>query len=116
MQFDHIGVPTSDQKSDEMYVEETKVHVTDPTDHPYNIEFLRYEPDSPVTGPVREQQHIAFRVDDLDDEIEGENVLLGPFMATDELRVVFVLKFGVVFEFMDYEEDGDWFEGDGSAQ
>jgi hypothetical protein len=109
MRFDHIGVPTTDPQPEEMYVEETKVWVTDPADHPYDIEYLRYEDDSPVTGPVRDRQHVAFRVDDLDSEIEDVEPLLGPFMATDSLRVVFVEKFGVVFEFMDYLGEGDWF-------
>lgn len=112
MRFDHIGVPTKEKHSDEMWVDDTKVWVTDPAEHPYYIEYLRYRDDSPVEGPVREENHVAFRVDDLDAEIEGENVLLGPFMATDKLRVVFVEKFGVVFEFMDYREEGDWFEGE----
>jgi len=112
MEFDHIGVSTTEEHEDEMYVEETKVHVTDPGDHPDNIEFLRWEPDSPVENEAREKQHVAFRVDDLDDKIEGENVLLGPFMATDQLEVVFVLKHGVVFEYMDLkdQDDEEWFE------
>lgn len=112
MQFDHIGVPTTDQRPDEMYVEETKVHVTDPADHPDNIEFLRFESDSPVSDRIREQQHVAFRVDDIDDAIEGEDVLLGPFMATDTLEVVFVSKHGVIFEFMDHKDEDEWFEGE----
>lgn len=113
MRFDHVGVPTTEERENEMYVEETKVWVTDPEGHPMNIEFLRFEPDSPVTGPVREQQHVAFRVADLDEAVEGEDVRLGPFYATDSLRVVFFLRDGAVFEFMDHEDEGDWFEGDG---
>lgn len=112
MQFDHIGVPTTERHGDEMYVEETEVHVTDPGDHPDNIEFLRFEPDSPVNDRVREQLHVAFRVDDLEEAIEGEDVLLGPFMATDTLEVVFVAKHGVVFEYMDHKDENEWFDGE----
>lgn len=111
MEFDHIGVPTTETRDEEMYVEETMVWVTDPADHPDAIEYLRYEDDSPVSGPVREQQHVAFQVDDLESMIEDEEVLLGPFLATESLKVVFVLKHGVVFEYMEHREDGDWFEG-----
>lgn len=108
-EFDHIGVPTTDRQPQEMYVPATKVWVTDPAAHPYHIEYLRYEPDSPVTGPVREQVHIAFRVDDLEAAIQGEQVVLGPFQATEALRVVFIRKDGAVFEFMESSQPGHWF-------
>src|SRR5687768_14596135 len=109
--FDHVGIPTADKQPGEMYVDATKVWVTDPMRHPNRIEFLRFEPDSPVNGPVRDLPHVAFRVDRLDPEIEGAEILLGPFNATDTLRVVFVLKDGAVFEFMENAAAGHWFRG-----
>lgn len=107
--FDHVGIPTGEKQAGEMYVPETKVWVTDPMRHPQKIEYLRFEPESPVTGPVRDLPHTAFRVDNLDREIEGTEVLLGPFYATETLRVVFVKKDGAVFEFMESSEAGHWF-------
>src|SRR5215831_94524 len=83
--FDHVGIPIAQNQLEEMYVGQTKVWVTDPLRHPQRIEYLRFEPDSPVTGPVRELPHMAFRVDHLEREIEGAEVLLGPFHATDTL-------------------------------
>jgi len=84
-------------------VAETRVHVTNPVEHPYRIEYLRFEPDSPVTGPVRNQPHMAFVVDDLETAIGGEQLLLGPFRAIEGLRVAFVLRDGAVFEFMQFD-------------
>jgi hypothetical protein len=101
--FHHVGVITDQIQPGEIYVAETKVHVTNPNDHPYRVEYLRFEPDSPVTGPVRDQPHMAFAVDDLEAEIAGERVLLGPFRAMEGLRVVFILKDGAVFEFMQFD-------------
>jgi hypothetical protein len=109
--FDHVGVPTEDKQHNEMYVPATKVWVTDPAQHPHKIEFLRFEPDSPVKGAVRNQPHMAFRVDNLDEAIKGEEVVLGPFDATETLRVVFILKDGAVYEFMESSEAGHWFRG-----
>jgi hypothetical protein len=111
-EFDHIGVPTAEQQPDEMHVPATKVWVTDPAAHPLRVEYLRFEPDSPVTGPVRELPHIAFRVDDLEAAIQGEQVLLGPFQATENLRVAFILKDGAVFEFMESSQPGHWFRSE----
>jgi hypothetical protein len=56
-------------------VETTRVWVTDYTKHPYRVEWLRYEPDSPVKGILRENSHIAFEVDDLEKASQGLKVL-----------------------------------------
>ncbi len=110
--FDHMGLPTDEKQPREMYVPATKVWVTDPADHPYRVEFLRYEPDTPVSGPVRDLPHMAFQVDNLDAEIaQGDQILLGPFQPTDALRVVFVLQDGAVFEYMENSGPDSWFKG-----
>src|SRR5262249_23668315 len=101
--FHHVGVITDEAQPGEIYVADTKVHVTNPADHPYRIEYLRFEPDSPVTGPVRNQPHVAFVVDSLEDAIAGEPILLGPFRAMEGLRVVFILKDEAVFEYMEFD-------------
>jgi hypothetical protein len=107
--FDHIGIPTVNKQPEEMYIEATRVWVTDPWVHPQRIEYLRFEPNSPVEGPVRKMPHVAFQVDDLEGEIEGANILLGPFRPTDTLRVVFIQKDGAIFEYMENASSDHWF-------
>ncbi|MGI8783916.1 MAG: hypothetical protein ACR2L2_09760 [Acidobacteriota bacterium] len=102
--FHHTGVITDIPQSGEVYVEATKVWITNPDDHPYRIEFLRFESDSPVTGPVRDRCHTAYVVDCLTAAFEGENVLLGPFDAFEGLRVVFIEKDEAVIEFMEFSQ------------
>lgn len=108
--FHHVGVPTDEPQPGETYVESTKVWVTDPAKHRYRIEFLRYEPDSPVTGPLRELPHIAYRTDQLDADLAGQEILLAPFVPMPGLRVAFILKDGAVVEYMEFEnyEASDW--------
>src|SRR3954468_4256487 len=96
--FHHVGVISDKARPGEIYVAETRVHVTNPADHPYRVEYLRFEPDSPVTRPGPAKPHIAFAADDLEAEIAVEQVLLGPFRAMEGLCVVFILKDGAVFE------------------
>jgi hypothetical protein len=107
-QFHHVGVITDEPQPAEIYVEATKVHVTNPNDHPYRIEYLRFEPDTPVTGPVRDLPHIAFKVPQLEPEMAGREVLLGPFQAMDNLRVVFVSIDGAVYEFMEFTGESEF--------
>ncbi len=106
-QFHHVGLPTAEQHEGEEYVAATKVSVTDPRSHPQKIEFLRYESDSPVEGPLRELPHVAYRVDNLAAAMKGLTVVLGPFNPTPRLNVVFCEENGVVIELMEYETDDD---------
>lgn len=101
--FHHIGLPTEEKQPGEVYVEDTKVWVTSPDDHPYRVEYLRFEPDSSVSGPLRDMAHVAFEVDDLKAALEGEEVILEPFEPLEGLTVAFIMKDGAVFEFMKYE-------------
>ena len=101
--FHHIGLPTEDPQADETYVEETRVWVTDPADHSYRVEYLRYEKDSPVTGPLREKAHVAYRVDNLAAALEGKELLLEPFTPMPGLSVAFFEEDGVVIEYMQFE-------------
>jgi len=42
-QFDHIGVVTEEQHDGEVFVDATRVWVTSPRDHPFNVEWVRYD-------------------------------------------------------------------------
>lgn len=105
--FHHIGLPTDESHPGEYFVEDTKVWVTDPRKHPYLVEYLRFEPDSPVKGPVRDLPHVAYRVDDIQLELLGEQVLIEPFEPSPNFTVAFILKDGAVIEFMKFENDSD---------
>ena len=106
-EFHHIGLPTDTSQPGEVYVEDTKVWVTDPRKHPYKIEFLRFEKNSPVKGPVRDLPHVAYRVDDMDAALRGEKVLLEPFSPSPGFMVAFVIKDGAVVEYMTFKKDSD---------
>jgi len=110
-EFDHIGLITEVKRPGEMWVEATRVWVTDPAASPEMVEYLRFEPDTPCSGPIIEKPHAAFRVEDLEKEIAGEDVILGPFDANENLRVVFIYKDGLVYEFMESKVGKDWHKG-----
>lgn len=103
MQFDHLGLITTRRQAGETYIAPTKVWVTDFQHHPYHIEWLRFEPDSPVTGPVRETPHVAFRVDDLQAASAGLKVLLEPFDVGFAVVGFYETPDGAVVEFMQYK-------------
>jgi hypothetical protein len=112
--FDHVGLITDERMEGETWVEATRVWVTSPRAHPFNVEFLRFEPDSPVTGPLRTQPHVAYRVVDVPAALDGLEVLAEPFHPApdpDFLTVAFAFVDGAVVEFMQYANPGEegWF-------
>lgn len=112
IEFDHIGLRTEEQKSDENWVENTKVWVTDPKTHPFHIEWLRYASDSPVKGDLKEKPHIAYRVKDLEKASKGLKPLLEPFEVGGFVRAGFYLtEDGAVVELMQYlKGENVWFD------
>ncbi|MBN1852423.1 MAG: hypothetical protein JW829_06850 [Pirellulales bacterium] len=106
MQFDHVGMVTTEKKPDEIFIEPTRVWITDYSKHPYRIEWLRYEPDSPVTGPVRQSAHVAYRVSNLDEASRGLKVLLQPFDVGFAMVAFFETPDGAVVELIQYKEEG----------
>jgi hypothetical protein len=100
-EFKHYGVPTTQQQDDELYIEGAGVYITDPEAHPYNVEFLRFEADSPMPQEIQTKPHAAFLVDDLDKALEGKDVILEPFDATETLRVAFIVDGDALIELME---------------
>jgi len=99
--FHHYGVPTTEKHENEIYLEEAKVHLTDSAAHPYGVEFLRFDADSPLPKEIQTQTHAGFMVDSVDEAIKGQKVILEPFNATDELRVAFIMDGGALIEVME---------------
>ena len=104
MTFSHIGIITSEKKPGEVFVPATRVWVTDFLDHPYHVEWLRFEPDSSVSGPVREMPHVAYEVDSIDDSAKGMKELLAPFDAGIAVVGFYQTEDGAVVEFMEMKE------------
>lgn len=99
-EFHHYGVPTKAKQPNEIYIEGAKVYITDATKHPYKVEFLRFEPGSPMPAVCQSRCHAAFLVSNLDEALKGRNVIVQPFDATPELRCAFITDGDAVLELM----------------
>ena len=101
--FDHVGLATEIPQPDERLVERTHVWVTDPQQHPFRVEWLRYLPESDVPDRLRQSPHVAFRVDSIERESAGLAVLLPPFASVaGHLVGFFETPDGAVVELMAY--------------
>ena len=114
-QFDHIGIITLELQTGESWVEFSQVWVTNPRVHPQRIEYIRPR-QMPTIDPANlglwklwHLPHVAYRVDDLDAEIRGAEIVLGPFEPAEFGRVVFLHEAGAVVELLEYTRLDTWF-------
>jgi hypothetical protein len=113
--FDHVGLPTSEPHPGESWVPFSRVWVTNPRAHPLRLEYVRpAEPPSVAPEQVGlwklwHRPHVAYRVDDLRAALAGEDVILGPFDPGGFGEVAFILKDGLVVEYMQYSDLSHWF-------
>ena len=113
--FDHIGLWTTEPQPGEFWVASTKVWVTNPRAHPQRIEYLRplekprIPPEQVGLWKLWNRPHIAYRVDDMQAALRGEEVILPPFDPGGFGLVAFVLKDGAVVEYMQPTELSHWF-------
>jgi len=105
LEYHHIGIPTAIEREGEEYLEQYGMYVVGYDTNPYGIEWLRFEPDSPLPELVKQIPHVAFQVDDLVAELEGKNVLIEPNSPSPGVRVAFIVHNGAPVEFLEFEQE-----------
>ena len=100
MEFDHVGVPASERRDGMRLLESRGVWLTSPGDHPFRIEWLFYEPGSPEVELIRTVAHVAYRVEKLEEAMEGYRVIAEPFDVFGEARASFIEAGGAPVEFV----------------
>ena len=103
-EYHHIGIPTETERDGEEYLEKYGMYVVGYDTNPYGIEWLRFEPDSPIPELVQRVPHVAFKVDDLEAELEGKEILIEPNSPSPGVRVAFVVYDGAPVEFLEFDE------------
>ncbi len=103
-EYHHIGIPTETERDGEEYLEKFGMYVVGYDTNPYGIEWLRFESDSPLPELVKQVPHVAFRVDDLEAELEGKEVLIVPNSPSPGVRVAFVVCNGAPVEFLEFDD------------
>jgi hypothetical protein len=103
--YHHIGIPTEKPRSGERYLAECKMYVSGFDSSPYGVEWMRFEPDSPIHELIRTVPHIAFEVDDLEAALEGKELIGEPTSPSEGVRVAMILHNGMPVELIEFERD-----------
>jgi hypothetical protein len=90
--YHHTGIPTKAIMPNEKYVPLFKFFVSGFNSSPFGIEWMRFEKDSPISKIIQDVPHIAFEVENIDEEIKKHNlkVLTPPNTPSDNIRVAMI--------------------------
>lgn len=95
--FHHFGIPSDTKRPNEVFSKATGMYTSD-NPGKFRIQWHRFTPDSPLHELIRTVPHVAFKVDDLQAAIAGEDLLLGPYEPIDDYLVAIVNDNGVPIE------------------
>lgn len=100
--YHHMGIPTDKPRPGERYLEQYKMYVSGFETSPYGIEWMRFEPGSPISELIRTIPHVAFEVDNLDAEIKGKELLGGVSEPSERVRVAMIIDNGAPVELLEF--------------
>ena len=97
MTYLHTGIPVGEKLEGMDFVEPLKVWITHASNHPYNLEFLYFEPDSAMAAAIQCETHVAYRVDDIEAAVKGKSVLW-PITDLGKMKIAFIMDADAVVE------------------
>jgi hypothetical protein len=102
--YHHTGIPTTTRLPSELYLPAFKLYKSGFETSPFGIEWMRYEPDSPVHELIKTVAHVAFEVDDLDEELRKHalKLLTPPNPPSDGVRVAMIEHNGAPIELIEF--------------
>jgi hypothetical protein len=100
--YHHIGIPTDVPREGEAYLPDYRIYHSGFETSAYGIEWMRYEPESPVPELVKKVPHVAFEVGDLAAELEGKDILIAPNSPSPGVLVAFIVENGAPVELLQF--------------
>ncbi|MBN1464850.1 hypothetical protein JXA02_03750 [candidate division KSB1 bacterium] len=102
--YHHTGIPTTEPRAGERYLPQFKMYVSGFEESPYGIEWMRFEADSPISELIRTVPHVAFEVNDLDEALQGKQLLSAPNSPSAGVRVAMIIDDGCPIELMQFDK------------
>ncbi len=90
----------------EKYLTQFKFYVSGFDTSPFGIEWMRFEKDSPINQLIQEIPHIAFEVNNIDQELREHNftILTQPNSPSDRVRVAMIEHNGAPIELIEFRK------------
>jgi hypothetical protein len=105
MKYHHLGIPTQTPKEGEIYLPVYDIYCTDHESNPFGIQWMRYGDDCTLPRVVQEMAHVAFEVENLEEALEGKEVIIQPNSPSEGVTVAFILENGAPVELLEVDRD-----------
>jgi len=103
LKYHHLGILTDQPRPNEEYNERYGLYTSGYLDSPHGVEWMRFEPDSPLPELVKTVPHVAFVVEDLAATLAGKDLLIEPNSPTEGVTVAFIVDNGAPIEFLQFD-------------
>jgi hypothetical protein len=100
--YHHIGIPTATPRPGEKHLPQLKICVCGFSSSPYGIEWMRFDPDCSLPEIIKTVPHVAFEVDDLEEALQGREVISPPGSPSDGVRAAMILHNGAPVELISF--------------
>lgn len=106
--YHHTGIPTDIIRPGEEYLPELGLYHCGFESSPFGIEWMRYEPGSPVDELIKTIPHVAFEVDNLDEELAKHDfrIITMPDSPSCDVRVAMIEHNGAPVELIEFTKKG----------
>lgn len=99
--FNHFGFPTNENKEYMTYVPALKLAVSDISKSKNSIEWLKFDFDCTMPKLMQDCPHIAYTVDNLDEELKTANILVPPHPLGENARFAYIVEEGIPVELIE---------------
>lgn len=102
--YHHIGIPTDSPIPGSRFLSTMKFSVEGFDHSPFGVEWMYFENDSPIHPLIQSVPHVAFEVDDLDQELGRRdfNILSHPGEPSNGIRVAMIEHNGAPIELIEF--------------
>ena len=97
-----MGIPVLEPIPGETHIPHLGIFVKGFETSPYGIEFMRFEPHSKIPELIQTVPHIAFVVDDIEEALQGKDVITPINSPSPGLKVAMIVHNGAPVELMEF--------------
>jgi hypothetical protein len=100
----HVGIPITTKKPGMTFNDGLKIWMSNPDDHDFKIEYLRFEEGTPFPEIMHKNPHIAYEVDDMAKYLaDADQVIFQPLALSPTMTIAFIIKDDTIIELITFK-------------
>ncbi len=103
LKYHHFGIPTGVPRPEDKYIPKYRFYTSGYLQNPYGVEWMRFEPTTPLPELVKKVPHVAFVVTDLEAFIADKRLLIEPNSPSKDVTVAMIVDNDAPIEFLQFD-------------